>query len=197
MEERDIYRMFSSINTAGKKIASIIENMISFSQSGKGEKTPFSIPELLDRTLDIAAADFDLKSQYQFKNINVIKHYDPDVPTVLCEGSKIQQVFLNILRNGAQAMEDAEIESPEFNLRISFERELPIVVIEIEDNGPGMTPDLEKRIFEPFFTTKPVGTGTGLGLSVSYYIITEEHKGHLSVVSEPGKGSRVIIRLPV
>jgi len=71
------------------------------------------------------------------------------------------------------------------------------VVIEIQDNGPGMDGETQKRIFEPFFTTKPVGQGTGLGLSVSYFIVTDNHNGKMSVVSEPGKGSRFVIHLPV
>ncbi len=72
-----------------------------------------------------------------------------------------------------------------------------MIRMEIEDNGQGINPAVKKRIFEPFFTTKPVGIGTGLGLSVSYFIITENHKGTLHVVSEPDKGSRFIIRLPL
>ena len=69
--------------------------------------------------------------------------------------------------------------------------------IEIEDNGPGMTEAVRKRVFEPFFTTKPVGVGTGLGLSVLFFIITENHGGEMNVVSEPGKGANFIIRLPL
>ena len=69
--------------------------------------------------------------------------------------------------------------------------------IEIEDNGPGMDKTIQSRIFEPFFTTKPVGVGTGLGLSVSYFIITQNHGGSMDVISSPGKGSNFIIRLPL
>ncbi|MCG8685704.1 MAG: ATP-binding protein, partial [Desulfobacterales bacterium] len=70
------------------------------------------------------------------------------------------------------------------------------VVVEIEDNGPGMEEEVRKRVFEPFFTTKPVGKGTGLGLSVSYFIVTDNHKGKMNVVSSPGKGAKFIIHLP-
>ena len=68
--------------------------------------------------------------------------------------------------------------------------------IEVEDNGPGMDEEIQRRLFEPFFTTKPIGVGTGLGLSVSYYIITEQHNGTITVDSAPGKGSKFVIRLP-
>ena len=86
---------------------------------------------------------------------------------------------------------------PKFILRLSHEQVGNLLRIEIEDNGPGMDKDTSKRIFEPFFTTKPVGVGTGLGLSVSYFIITENHNGSMDISSEPGKGSNFIIRIPV
>jgi signal transduction histidine kinase len=70
------------------------------------------------------------------------------------------------------------------------------VRLEVTDNGPGMTEDIAKHLFEPFFTTKPVGVGTGLGLSVAYFIVTEQHRGTISVDTAPGKGARFIIRLP-
>ncbi len=94
-------------------------------------------------------------------------------------------------------MQEAETEKPAFMLRSRYEKERGMVCIEIEDNGPGMDETIRKRIFEPFFTTKPVGEGTGLGLSVSYFIITENHGGEMSVKSAPGEGTTFIIRLPV
>ena len=87
-----------------------------------------------------------------------------------------------------------EKETPQIILRVMQEGE--IVRVEIEDNGPGMDETTRNRVFEPFFTTKPVGTGTGLGLSVSYFIITENHSGTIEVESAPGKGAKFIIRLP-
>jgi signal transduction histidine kinase len=118
------------------------------------------------------------------------------VPKVRCEATKIQQVYLNILKNGAQAMtEDPDTIAPRFTLRVMEDGEM--VRVEIEDNGPGMEEAVRKRIFEPFFTTKSVGIGTGLGLSVSYFIITENHRGSLSVLSTPGVGTCFVIRLPI
>ena len=120
---------------------------------------------------------------------------------ISCEGAKIQQVLLNILSNGAQAMQeylkDDKDKKPEFILRLFKEAYANKLHIEIEDNGPGMDEETRKRIFEPFFTTKPVGQGTGLGLSVSYFIITENHDGFMDVISEPGNGATFIIRLPL
>jgi signal transduction histidine kinase len=118
------------------------------------------------------------------------------VPAVPCEATGIQQVLLNILKNGAQAMAgNAGVSPPRLVLGINMDGAM--VRMEIEDNGPGMEEAVCKRIFEPFFTTKSVGVGTGLGLSVSYFIITENHGGTLTVSSTPGSGSRFVIRLPV
>ena len=104
---------------------------------------------------------------------------------------------MNILHNGTQAMQDASTPNPGFRLKIRVDRQAEMICIEIEDNGPGMEKEIKKRIFDPFFTTKPAGVGTGLGLSVSYFIITEDHGGTLEVVSEPGKGASFIVRLPL
>ncbi|MBW1783998.1 MAG: histidine kinase, partial [Deltaproteobacteria bacterium] len=110
---------------------------------------------------------------------------------------KIQQVFLNMLRNSAEAMQETKGmgRNPRFILRVMDQGEW--VRIEIEDNGPGMDEATRKRVFEPFFTTKGPGEGTGLGLSVSYFIITEEHGGTVTVESSPGAGVTFIIQLPV
>ena len=97
-------------------------------------------------------------------------------------------------------MDDQEAGEPEgcrFVLRLKHEKAAGRLLIEIEDNGPGMDEKTRKRIFEPFFTTKPTDMGTGLGMSVSYFIITERHGGEMSVESAPGKGTTFIIRLPV
>jgi len=115
---------------------------------------------------------------------------------VVCEEGKIEQVFLNLLRNGAEAMQEAGVEQPTFTLQSYYDEKINKVCINITDNGPGMTEETRKRIFEPFFTTKPVGVGTGLGLSVSYFIITENHSGEMTAESELGKGTTFCIKLP-
>lgn len=155
----------------------------------------------MDKILELAVTDYDLKKQYDFKSIKIVKEYEEDLPLVSCENTKIQQVILNILRNGAEAMQESmkteDKTYPRFTLRLVHEENTHMLRMEIQDNGPGMNEATRKRIFEPFFTTKPVGGGTGLGLSVSYFIITENHGGTMDVVSELGKGTNFIIRLPV
>jgi signal transduction histidine kinase len=129
--------------------------------------------------------------------IEIRKKYEDKAHPVPCEGVKIQQVLLNVFRNGAYAMQKAGVEKPIFNILVRFEKERKMVCMEIEDNGPGMDKKTCKRVFEPFYTTKPAGVGTGLGLSVSYFIITENHGGEMSVESTPGFGTKFIIRLPL
>jgi signal transduction histidine kinase len=108
---------------------------------------------------------------------------------------ELEQVLLNLLKNAAQAMYDARIDRPQITLRTRQDN--GHAVIEVEDTGPGIPEEVQKRIFEPFFTTKPVGIGTGLGLSVSYAIITNNHYGRLDVRSLPGEGTCFTIRLPL
>ncbi|WP_020587989.1 PAS domain S-box protein [Desulfobacter curvatus] len=198
MQKRGILRMLDAINESGLRVAEIVNNMLSFSRKSNADFSSHHPAQLMDRTLELAGTDYDMKKQYDFKTIKIIKEYENNLPMIDCEGVKIQQVLLNILRNGSQAMQSQGMGSgytPCFILRIAKEEKM--LRIEIEDNGPGMDKDTQSKIFEPFFTTKPIGSGTGLGLSVSYFIITQNHGGTMDVASSLGKGSRFIIRLPL
>ncbi len=197
MEAREIPRMISTINESGRRAAEIVDNMLGFARKSEAMVSSHSLEKLLDKTLELAATDYDLKTQYDFKAIEIEKEYETDLPCVPCEGAKLQQVLLNILRNGAQAMRGAGKRKPRFIVRMRVEKERKFLRIEIEDNGPGMDEATRRRVFEPFFTTKPVGVGTGLGLSVSYFIITENHGGEMAVESRPGSGATFIIHLPL
>jgi len=197
MGKRGILRMITTINESGRRMAAIVDNMLSFARKTDTLVSSHNPVELLDNIIELAATDYDLKRQYDFKTIEIVKKYEEKLPMLPCEVAKIQQVLLNILRNGAQAMGDNSEKKPKFILRLSKETKTNMLCIEIEDNGPGMSEAIRKRIFEPFFTTKSAGVGTGLGLSVSYFIITENHEGTMDVISEPGKGVTFIIRLPL
>ncbi len=193
-EKRGLPLILESIRQAAGRAALIVSDMLSFSRMSSSSS--FDIAELLDKTIELASTGHDPKNKFDFKTIKLTRVYDKTMPPVMCDGSKLQQVFLNILSNGAQAMSGTEhLRPPEFIIRLSHDRSR--AVIHIEDNGPGIPENIRKRIFEPFFTTKGVGVGTGLGLSVSYFIITNHHRGTLEVESEPGKGSSFIIRLPI
>ena len=199
MEKRKIIEMLKAIHDTGTRASKIVENMLSFSRKSDTTSSAYDIAKILDDTVELAASDYDLKRKYDFRQIKIIREYAPDVSKVYCERSKIQQVFLNILRNGAQAIIDRTQErndkEPCFIFRVKQENEM--VLIEIEDNGPGMSEETRIRAFEPFFTTKDVNAGTGLGLSVSYFIITEQHKGKMFIETKKGKGTSVLLLLPI
>jgi PAS domain S-box-containing protein len=197
VKERGIFPMIDSVMESGRRASKIVDNMLSFSRKSDSNFSPHNLAALLDKTVELASNDYDLKKKYDFRQIEIVREYKENVHEILCEASKLQQVFLNILKNGAQAMSEKKYATakPLFILRIL--REDTSVRIDIEDNGPGMDEMTRKRIFEPFFTTKGVGLGTGLGLSVSYFIITENHNGRMAVESVAGKGTNFIIHLPL
>jgi signal transduction histidine kinase len=128
--------------------------------------------------------DVDIKTEFS------------EVPPILCEPGKINQVFLNILMNAAQAIKVQE-RSEKGTITIRTYRTDDAVVCEIADDACGISSDALSKIFDPFFTTKPVGEGTGLGLSVSYDIIVIKHKGKLLVDSTVGEGTKFTIQLPI
>jgi PAS domain S-box-containing protein len=196
LELRKLPTMLDNIRASGNRAASIVRNMLSFARKSDRIISSHDMGVLLDQTLELARTDYDMKKRYDFKQISVLREYDEGVVPVPCEASKLQQVFLNILKNGAEAMSGGEGKFPQpvFVLRVRDDETW--VRVEIEDNGPGMDQETRRRIFEPFFTTKPVGEGTGLGLSVSYFIITENHRGKMDVFTADGEGTRFVIRLP-
>lgn len=197
INERGIATMLQDIKNAGIRASIIVKNMLGFAREGKGSFTSNDLEDLINKTLKLVSTDYDLKKHYDFKLIKIKKKIEQNIPNIFCDAGKIQQVFINIFRNGAEAMMEAKTRNPEFYIRMIFEEKNKMVKLEIIDNGPGLDKDLRKRIFEPFFTTKDVGKGTGLGLSVSYFIITEDHGGEMYVESEDGKGTNFVIRLPI
>lgn len=197
MDRRKILEKLELINSTGSRAARIVKNMLSFAGKGSVYHKPVDLSALLKETLELAQSDYNLKKKYDFKSIRIIEKFSPNLPLVSCDHSKIQQVFLNILKNGAQAMfEQKDIKDvvPQFILETYQENRM--VCIRITDNGPGVPKDQKKRLFEPFYTTKTVGEGTGLGLFVSYFIIVNDHHGDMTVESPPGKGTCFTIKLP-
>jgi PAS domain S-box-containing protein len=196
MQQRGIISMLNNITESGKRVAVIVENMLDFSRQNDASFNLHDISILLDKSLELSSTDHNLKYNYDFKNINIIKQYQDNLPAISCEAGKIQQVFLNILRNAAQAMQDFGVINPTIIFRVQYDQLNDQVVIEIEDNGPGIAEEVKRRVFEPFFSTKKEGLGTGLGLSVSYFIITENHGGKLYVDSKLGHCTMFTIVLP-
>jgi PAS domain S-box-containing protein len=195
MEKRGILRFLQGIQDAGIRATSIVTDMLAFSRRSKAELASARVDEMLDTVIRLAASDYDLKRKYDFRQIAIIRDYDPHLGAILCGRTEIEQVLLNLVRNAAQSMADAGTPHPRIILRTRLQGDE--VVIQVEDNGPGMEENIRRRVFEPFYTTKPAGVGTGLGLSVSYFIITEQHQGEISVTSTPGQGACFTVRLPI
>lgn len=196
LQKRGIFDFIGHIRTAGMRASDIISNMLQFSRRSESATEPVQLPLLLDRVLELSGVDYDMKKKYDFRRIELLREYAPDLPPVQVVVAEMEQVFLNILKNAAQAMTTARLlREPRITLRIYLSG--VAAVVEIEDNGPGMNEATRLRVFEPFFTTKVIGVGTGLGLSVAYSIITKGHHGLIEVKSRPGEGSCFIIKLPV
>ncbi len=197
MKARKLDQFIEDIQNAATRASAIIRHMLDFSRRSESRRKLCSVVDIVEKALALAGNDYDLKKSYDFKRIRIERDYADDLPTLGCTETEIEQVLLNLLRNAAQAL--ASMKPPAEDPRISIRvwREGPWVRIELADNGPGMPPEVQRRIFEPFFTTKPPGVGTGLGLSVSYFIISKSHGGKLSVSSRLGGGTSFTIDLPV
>lgn len=196
MESRHIFDYLNGISEAGARAASTISNMLSFSRKNTTEWTNENLNNLIDETIDIASKDYDLKKGYDFRKTAIIKNYQEDLPSASCVRSEIQQVILNLLSNASQAMSAAKKTTPSPEVNITTTSNDTGITITIRDNGPGIHEKKLQYIFEPFFTTKAKGEGTGLGLSVSQYIISERHHGSITAENNPGGGSCFAIRLP-
>ncbi len=196
MERRGIYKMIDFTLEAGKRAAAIVSNMLSFSRKNGSSFSLEDCGSLLDKTLEIAETDYNLKKKFDFKKILIRKEYGKGLPRVYCKASELQQVFFNILSNGAQAMMSSQMTEPAcFDLQI-FQEEA-MVCVKIQDNGPGMTPEIQKRVFEPFFTTKKAGEGTGLGLAISYFIVREITRAGSNWIPVPARAPVFSSRFPL
>ena len=134
-----------------------------------------------------------IKENDQRPTIQIIKNYG-DLPLVDCYAGQMNQVFMNILANAIDALEDSQTADAE--ITISTAHQQAEVVVSIADNGPGIDEAIQEKIFDPFFTTKPVGKGTGMGMAISYQIVVEKHQGQLLCNSSKGKGTEFVICLP-
>jgi PAS domain S-box-containing protein len=196
LRERGIFEHVETIRELGARAGKIVDNMLGFSRRSHSGFIPVRLSELIERALSLAANDYDMKKQIDFKTITVHNDYAPDLGEVPVNRNQIEQVLLNLLKNAAQAMaQNARERRPELWIRTARIGEEAL--IEIRDSGPGIPESVRDHIFEPFFTTKDVGQGTGLGLSVSYYIVTTMHNGAIEVKSREGEGAAFTVLLPL
>ncbi|TRX76441.1 sensor histidine kinase [Pseudomonas mangiferae] len=193
---REVPRLLDGIQQAGARAAKIVSHMLSFSRLSNRQLAPCQLPVLIDQAVEIAGNDFDLAEGFDFKSIVIARDFDPQLGPVPATANELEQVLLNLLKNAAQAIHQRE-DDVEGRIELRTRLTPPWAEIQVEDNGGGMPEAVRKRIFEPFFTTKEVGQGTGLGLSVSYFIITNNHKGQMEVQSKPGHGTCFTLRLPL
>lgn len=162
---------------------------------------PVNIHEGIDSTLLILQSR--LKAKPEHPPIEIIKKYG-DLPKVQCYAGQLNQVFMNILSNSIDALDDynkttkTKVKNNFSKIIISTKLLNPDwVAISIKDNGGGMSESVRQKLFDPFFTTKPVGQGTGLGLSISYQIVVDKHKGKIKCISQPELGAEFCIEIPI
>ncbi|HBL10563.1 MAG TPA: hypothetical protein DD379_03975 [Cyanobacteria bacterium UBA11162] len=190
----DFPKLLTSMKVGTERICEIVTSLRNFSRFDESDLKNVDIHEGIDSTLLIL--QHRLKDTLNSPSIEIIKEYG-HLPKVECYAGQLNQVFMNIISNGIDAL--LELKGNKIReIRIRTEvKDSDWVRVAIADNGPGITPEVQPRIFDPFFTTKPVGSGTGLGLSISYQIIVEKHGGRLSCISAIGKGTTFLIEIPV
>ncbi len=196
LDERGILEFVDAIQQSASRASTIVADMLAYSRSTTTDFQPARVEDMLETVVRLAASDYDLKKKYDFKQVEIVRDFDPELETLVCDHTEIEQVLLNLIKNAAQAMAEGGTPSPH-RIILRTRREGEYGCIEVQDNGPGMDKQTQRRVFEPFFTTKAVGVGTGLGLSVSYFIVTEQHKGTMDVTSNPGEGTCFSVRLPL
>lgn len=198
----DLPKSLASLQIGTERIREVLKSLRLFSGLDKAEVQSVNIHDGIDSTLTILQSR--IKAQSDRPEIQIIKDYG-NLPLLECFAAELNQVFMNILSNAIDALEerdrkrslDEQKQHPS-TIRITTEMTAnEQVSIRIADNGIGIPEDVKHRIFDPFFTTKPVGKGTGMGMSISYQIITEKHGGQLFCHSIPGQGTEFAIQIPI
>jgi signal transduction histidine kinase len=195
----DLFKLLKSMRGGSERIKQIILSLRNFSRLDESQKKAVNLHEGIDNTL--LMLQHRLEATDKRPAIKVTKEYN-ELPLVECYPGDLNQVFMKILANAIDALENALIKYPEKSLepKINIHTEFmnhDAVVIRISDNGVGVPKDIYKRIFDPFFTTKPIGQGAGLGLYLSYQIVVEKHGGALKYHSKEGQGTEFWIEIPL
>ena len=191
--QSDLPKMLISMEIGAERISEIVNSLRNFSRLDEAEFKAVDIHEGIDSTLIILANR--LKHKKQKSGIEVIKEYQ-ELPLVECYPNQLNQVFMNIINNAIDALDESEKENLQIRIRTQMLEENKVKIY-IRDNALGIKQEILDNIFNPFFTTKSIGKGTGLGLSISHQIITEKHKGTINCTSTPGEGTEFLITIPV
>jgi signal transduction histidine kinase len=207
----DLPQLLHSMQVGAERILGIVRSLQVFSRLDRAERRPVNLHESLDSTLMLLSSRLRTKSQrpdFRRPDIEVVKEYG-ELPLVECNAGELNQVFMNLLANAIDAINekidheentqqpDSQGVTPRIRILTEVTEDQTKVVIRITDNGIGMSEEVRQMIFEQFFTTKPVGQGTGLGLSITHQIVVAKHGGTLEVNSARGEGSEFVITLPV
>jgi signal transduction histidine kinase len=179
---RTVRSLLDLLEGSTGRISTLVEAIKSYSYMDQAPLQEIDVHDGLESTLIIL--------RHLLNAIEVVRHYDPDLPRISAYGSELNQVWTNLLDNAIDALGGTG------RITIRTAREGERVLVEIADNGPGIPPEIQPRIFEPFFTTKGVGEGTGLGLDICYRIVVGQHGGEIAVSSQPGE-TRFTVRLPI
>ncbi|MEP0815702.1 MULTISPECIES: PAS domain S-box protein [Trichocoleus] len=193
----DLPKLLDSMQVGAERIQKIVTSLRTFSRMDEAEVKAVDLHDGIDSTVMIL--QHRLKAKSDRIEIPVIKHYG-DLPRVECYVGQLNQVFMNILSNAIDALEEALEQGKHFIPTIQIQTELTPhqeAIIRISDNGLGILAAIQQRLFDPFFTTKAVGKGTGMGLSISYQIVTEKHGGSLACTSQLGQGTEFVITIPL
>ncbi|MEO0410048.1 MAG: ATP-binding protein, partial [Cyanobacteria bacterium P01_A01_bin.135] len=199
--QSDLPKALTSIEVGGERICGIVRSLQNFSRANESSAKFVDIHQGLDDTVTILS--HRTKACPEHPEIQVVKDYAA-LPEVECYPGLLNQVFVNLIANAIDALEEKIAASngaaPRCSPKIIVKTALvegQQVVITVSDNGPGISPSVQQHMFNPFFTTKPIGKGTGIGLSISYQIITQQHQGNLACFSTPGQGTAFVITIPV
>ena len=197
LERRGIPRFVEGIQEAGWRASRIVDDMLRFCRGGDSPRDPVDLHRVLDEAIRLAGHDYDLRKRFRSEEIEIRREFALDPPSLPCAASEIQQVILNLLANAAHSLADPSLaKGPTPRITVRTVNEGAYARIEVTDNGAGMSEETARRAFEPFFTTKELGEGTGLGLFVSYFLITNNHHGTIEVESIPDGETTFVIRLP-
>ena len=193
----DLPRLLSSMEMGADRILEIVRTLRNFSRLDEAEMKFDDIHEGIDSTIVILQSR--IKANSEHTAIELIKNYG-ELPKVECYPGQLNQVFMNLLGNAIDALHENHHLAADHPMRITITTQVverDWVSICIKDNGTGIPEDVVQKIFNPFFTTKPVGEGTSLGLSISYQIIEEKHKGRIKCISTVGQGTEFCIEIPI
>ncbi|MGF1522480.1 MAG: GAF domain-containing protein [Leptolyngbyaceae cyanobacterium] len=194
----DIEKVVKSFQVGSQRIQQIVTSLRTFSRLDEAERKAVNIHEGIDSTLLIL--QHRLKAKSDRSAIQIFKEYG-DLPKIECYPSQLNQVFMNLISNAVDALEQQMARNEKANSRpaitICTEARDRQAIIRVRDNGPGITEGSSSRLFDPFFTTKPIGKGTGLGLAISHQIVTEKHGGRLTFTSDLSQGTEFQVIIPL